>query len=157
MVKSGLVVAMVCLAGAAQAANLGGAGLGNMLGALAGRSGAGPHGESLDATLADISADFNRRTPLQVGAGTVLEQVSTEPGLKLTYHYTLRDVRQGNLAPGEFERRAAPALREQVCSHPRMQALLRSGVTVSYAYSGSDGAAIGKASFEPGDCGEARS
>ncbi|MGV3653275.1 MAG: hypothetical protein ACO1N5_03570 [Noviherbaspirillum sp.] len=153
MVRSSLMVAMVCLTGAAQAASLGNAGWGNMLGALAGRSGGGPRGETVDATLADISADFNRRTPLRVGDGTVLERVSAEPGRKLTYHYTLLRVRQDDLAPGEFQHRAAPALRQQVCASPGMQALLRSGITVSYAYSGSDGAALGLASFDPDDCG----
>ena len=74
MVRSTAVLVLLCLATGAQAA-----GLGNVFGALAGRSGSGGRGENVDTTLADISADFNRKTPLQVGQGTVLERVSANP------------------------------------------------------------------------------
>jgi hypothetical protein len=148
MLRSTAVLALLCLATGAQAV-----GLGNVFGALAGRSGAGGHGGSMDATLADISADFNRKTPLEVGQGTVLERVSAEPGRKLTYHYTLVAVSQGDLRPEDFQRRVAPALRQQFCGNAQMLSLLRSGVTVSYTYSSKDGAALGQASFDPDDCG----
>jgi hypothetical protein len=128
------------------------AGLGDILGAFAGRSEVMGRETSMDAALSRISAELNRNAPVAYSDDTVLDRVTAEPGHRLTYHYTLLSASREDIGPAEFQKLGRPALRERLCTSPEMHSLLRSGVIVSYAYRGKDGKAIGEAQFSLLDC-----
>jgi hypothetical protein len=128
-------------------------GLGNVFGALMGRSGDIGHGDAdIDEALLKISAHMNRKTPMSVDARTRLDRVSAEPGKHLTYHYTLLDVRSDQVTPNDFRDKVTGPMKSRLCSAAGMKGFLRNGVSISYVYQGSDGKPIGGVSFPPDSC-----
>jgi hypothetical protein len=129
------------------------AGIGNIFNALVSRSGTLGQEASVDQALVKVSAQMNRRMPVEVDKDTRLDKVSAEPGQQLTYHYTLTSIRSSEVNADEFQRLAKPQLKTRLCNSREMQNFLKSGVTVSYAYRGNDGRGIGQVKFAPSECG----
>jgi hypothetical protein len=128
-------------------------GLGNVFGALVGRSGElGQDDSDVDEALIKISAQMNRKTPMSVDARTRLDRVSAEPGKHLTYHYTLLDMRSDQISAADFRARMTGPMKERLCSASSMRGFLKSGVSIGYVYQGSDGKPIGGVTFPPGSC-----
>jgi hypothetical protein len=128
-------------------------GLGNVFGALVGRSGELGHNDAdVDEALIKISAQMNRKTPMSVDARTRLDRVSAEPGKHLTYHYTLLDVRSDQITSTDFRAKVTGPMKDRLCSASSMQPFLKSGVSIGYVYQGVDGKPIGGVNFPPGVC-----
>ncbi len=130
------------------------AGIGDMLGALAGSPGEYGRGRSLDDALKRLAVQMNRNTPQQVDKDFRLDKVTAEPGSELVYHYTMSGRKAAEVPSDVFHTRLAPAVRKQLCQDPQMSKLLHSGARVGYAYRGSDGGEIGKLTFRQRDCTE---
>jgi hypothetical protein len=128
------------------------AGLGDMLGALAGRSGEHGRDRDVDDALRRLAVQMNRTMPKDIDSEFRLEKVSAEPGQELVYHYTLREKRAADVPQAVFNGALAPAVRLRLCQDPQMQGLLKSGARIGYAYRGNDGGDIGKLSFSQHDC-----
>lgn len=129
------------------------AGVGDVFGALMGRSDHTGNGGSLDETLTRVTAQMNSKTPMAVDKETRLDRVTAESGARLAYHYTLVNKRNGDVNPSEFVKAIKPQLKSKLCASKEMQNFLRNGVSVSYLYRTSDGQAVGGAEFTPSDCG----
>ncbi|MDB5854740.1 MAG: hypothetical protein JWR22_2781 [Herminiimonas sp.] len=128
-------------------------GLGNVFGALVGRSGElGNNDSDVDEALTKISAQMNRKTPMSVDERTRLDRVSAEPGKHLTYHYTLLDVRSDQISSTDFRAKVTGPMKDRLCSAPSMRGILKSGVSVGYVYQGMDGKPIGGVNFPAGVC-----
>ncbi len=128
-------------------------GLGNIFGALMGKSGSQDHEKSIDDALTKVSAQMNKKMPIILDKDTRLDKVSAEPGRHLKYHYTLVSVRHGDINTAEFSKVIKPQLKSRLCEDVEMQKFLKNGVSVSYLYKTNDGRAIGGAEFSPSDCG----
>lgn len=128
-------------------------GLGDVFGALMGRSGDLAHKDAdVDEALTKITAQMNRKTPMSVDARTRLDRVSAEPGKHLTYHYTLLDLRSDQISPADFREKVAGPMKERLCAAASMQGFLKNGVSIGYVYKGSDGKPIGGVTFPSGSC-----
>ncbi|MDB5763196.1 MAG: hypothetical protein JWQ21_2191 [Herminiimonas sp.] len=127
--------------------------IGNIFGALAGRSGSMGHDRSIDEALVKVSTQMNRKMPMIIDQDTRLDRVSAEPGHHFTYHYTLLSMRSKDVNTADFQKMIRPQLKRKLCESIEMQNFLKSGVTVSYLYKDSDGHAIGGVEFAPSECG----
>jgi hypothetical protein len=150
MVRFAVAAAFLLIGAHAQAA-----GVGDVFGALMGRSAAMGNEASLDEALAKVAAQMNRKMPITVDKETRLDSISAEPGARLIYHYTLTGMRSTDINPVEFNKAVRPRLKSRLCSDPEMQNFLKNGVTVSYLYRGSDGGAVGRTEFAPSTCANA--
>lgn len=145
-----LLLASTVTAGSASAASLG-----EMFGALAGRSGSSSSRASeqdLDQMLARLATQINRNTPQKIDDQNRLDRVRAEGGGQLVYYYTLLERTGADVPVAVFNSKLAPALKERLCRDREMSRLLRDGVIVGYAYEGSDGTDIGKIFFRQRDC-----
>ncbi|MDB5841821.1 MAG: hypothetical protein JWQ23_3773 [Herminiimonas sp.] len=152
MLKSISAVGLVLISSGTISLSAQAASLGNIFGALAGRSGEMGHEKSVDNALVKVAAQINRQTPMAVDKSTRLDKVSTEPGQKLTYHYTLPGTTGSDIKSADFQKLISPSLTTRVCGSPEMQKFLRSGVTIAYLYRDKDGKPIGGAKVAPLDC-----
>jgi hypothetical protein len=125
----------------------------NILGGFTGGLNEGGPGRNLDQTLANVSAHMNRDVPITLDADTRLDQVTSEPGHKLSYHYTLTSVDSKDIKRGEFLKLARPPLQARLCESNEMRGFLKHGVTISYYYRSKDGRPLGTARFTASDCG----
>lgn len=129
------------------------AGIGNIFGALMGRSGSPGQETTVDEALVKVSSQINKKMPILVDNETRLDRVSAEPGPQFIYHYTLLSVSSKDVNSEEFYKLAKPQLKSRLCGNTEMQSFLKSGVSISYMYRGSDGRAIGGVKFAPSECG----
>ncbi|MET0961569.1 MAG: hypothetical protein ABWY05_01950 [Noviherbaspirillum sp.] len=125
----------------------------NLMGQLAGATGADESGRNLDQTLANVSSHLNRSAPMMLDADTRLDRVTSEPGRNLSYHYTLTSVQSKAFNRAEFQKLIREPLQEKLCVSPEMRGFLVRGVTISYNYLSSDGRRLGAARFNASDCG----
>jgi hypothetical protein len=147
MKKRTLALALACMATLAHAGPFS-----NLMGSIAG--GVGDDGSrNLDQTLENVSAHLNRAAPLTLDADTRLDRVTSEPGHKLSYHYTLTSVQSKSIKRAEFQKIIREPLQAKLCSSKEMRGFLVRGVTISYDYLSSDGARLGAARFTASDCG----
>jgi len=128
-------------------------GVGDMFGALMGRSGAMGNESTVDEALARVTSQINKNTPMAVDKETRLDKVTAEPGARLVYHYTLVRISSTDVNSVAFQNAIKPQLQSRLCSSPEMQNFLKSGVKISYLYRGSDGRPLGGVGFVPNDCG----
>jgi hypothetical protein len=128
-------------------------GFGNVFGELATRSGTQASGDSIDEVLQQLSAELNKKMPINVDAVTRLDRVSAEPGRLFTYHYTVVPASDASTMRVDFSREIKPQLKSEMCSNPDTQKFLKNGVTVVYAYQDMSGHELGDARFTPSDCG----
>ena len=125
----------------------------NFMDGLGGGWNDGGQGRNLDQTLANVSAHLNRDVPITLDADTRLDQVTSEPGHKLTYHYTLTSVESRDIKRTEFLKLVRPPLQARLCVSNEMRGFLKHGVTISYQYRSKDGRPLGTARFTASDCG----
>ncbi len=129
------------------------ASIGNIFGALMGRSSSPELETTVDEALVSVSSQINKNMPVLVDKETRLDRVSAEPGQQFIYHYTLLSISKKDISSDEFYKLIKPQLKSRLCGSTEMQKFLKSGVTVSYLYRGSDGHALGGVTFVPSDCG----
>lgn len=132
-------------------------GMGNFFGAMAGRSGEMGQDRSIDEALRKVSAQMNRKVPMNVDRATRLDKVSSEPGHQLIYHYTLLETSSKDIKSAEFTSQINPSLTQRVCGSSEMQVFLQNGVTLTFLYRGSDGKPLGGAKIATPDCASRRS
>lgn len=150
MIRPTAMIFALCTCVSAQAM-----GLGNVFGALVGGAGDTGHGATeIDSTLRQLTQQINRRTPMKVDADTRLDRVNAEPGPRLVYEYTLVGMRSDQVSEAALRKALTPALHERLCAAGDVRGFLRNGVSLSYAYRGSDGKPIGDISFTPDACAQ---
>lgn len=126
----------------------------NLMGSIAGGVGESDDGSrNLDQTLANVSAHLNRSAPLTLDADTRLDRVTSGPGRRLSYHYTLTSVQSKAIKRAEFQKIIREPLQAKLCSSKEMRGFLVRGVTISYDYLSIDGNRLGAARFTASDCG----
>lgn len=133
------------------------ASVGNFFGALAGRTGEAGQERSIDEALRKVSAQMNRKVPMNVDKATRLDKVSSEPGHQLIYHYTLLETSSNDIKSAEFTSQINPSLTQRVCGSSEMQVFLQNGVTLTFLYRGNDGKPLGGAKIGTPDCNTRRS
>ena len=148
MKKRTLAIFLACMTTLAQAGPFS-----NLMGSLAGGPGEGAGRQGIDQTLASVSEHLNRSAPLTLDADTRLDRVTSEPGHRLTYHYTLTSVQSKAFKRAEFQKLIREPLQAKLCASSEMRGFLVRGVTISYNYLGSDGRRLGAARFSASDCG----
>ena len=125
----------------------------NLMGSFAGGVTDGDGSRDLDQTLANVSAYLNRSAPLTLDADTRLDRVTSGPGHRLSYHYTLTTVQSKAFKRAEFQKLIREPLQAKLCNSKEMRSFLVRGVTISYDYLGNDGNPLGAARFTASDCG----
>lgn len=125
----------------------------NLMGTLAGGVSEGDGSRNMEQTLANVSAHLNRSAPLTLDADTRLDRVTSGPGHRLSYHYTLTSVQSKAFKRAEFQKLIREPLQAKLCSSKEMRGFLVRGVTISYDYLGNDGNRLGAARFKASDCG----
>jgi hypothetical protein len=146
------VVSMVSLAAVVVPAHAAGPGFGNVFGAMAARTGGMGGERGIDEALVKVSNQMNRKMPMEIDASTRLDKVSSEPGHKLVYHYTLLKASSADIKTVQFATLIKPSLTTRVCGSPEMQGFLKNGVTITYLYRGSDGKPMGGTDVKQLDC-----
>lgn len=129
------------------------AGMGNIFGALMGKSGAIESETGVDNVLVKMSSQINKKLPMAVDNDTRLDNVSAVPGRQFIYHYTLVGLNGADVSKDSFEMLFKPKLKSRLCESAEMKNFLKNGVTISYLYKGKDGQPIGGAKFAPSECG----
>lgn len=124
-------------------------GVGSLFTQLATQSGTQGSGSSVDDVLRQLTAEINTKMPMNVDGSTRLDKVSTEPGRRFIYHYTVI----ADSKTIDFKQALKPQLKNQLCSSAEAQKFLKNGVSVSYQYQDKDGRELGGAEFTPSDCG----
>lgn len=125
----------------------------NFMGSYAGGVSEGDGSRNLEQTLENVSAHLNRSVPLTLDADTRLDRVTSGPGPRLSYHYTLTSVQSKAFKRAEFQKLIREPLQAKLCSSKEMRGFLVRGVTISYDYLGNDGHRLGAARFTASDCG----
>ena len=148
MRKRTLALVLACMSTLAQAGPFS-----NLMGSFAGGIGEGDGSRNLDQTLASVSEHLNRSAPLTLDADTRLDRVTSGPGHRLSYHYTLTSVQSKAFKRAEFQKLIREPLQAKLCSSKEMRGFLMRGVTISYDYLGNDGNRLGAARFKASDCG----
>jgi hypothetical protein len=131
------------------------AGIGDVLGALIGKSGAADHEIAVDDVLAKVSTQINKKLPTAVDSDTRLDKVTSEPGRHFIYHYTVLGSHSDDINPESFDKAIRPQLKSRLCNSAEMQNFLKSDVTISYLYKDKNGQPIGNAKFAPSECDNA--
>jgi hypothetical protein len=130
------------------------AGLGDMLGSMAGRNVGGYSDPgALDDSIARLAAQLNSKTPEDISSEVRLDSVSAKKA-ELTYHYTLVRRSVDEVTSDVFNTRIASTVKERLCRDPQSLRLLKSGARIGYEYRDRQGAEIGKLSFAQRDCSE---
>jgi hypothetical protein len=148
MKKCTLTLVLACMSTLAQAGPFS-----NLMESYAGGVNEGNGSRSLDQTLANVSAYLNRSAPLTLDADTRLDRVTSGPGHRLSYHYTLMSVQSKAFKRAEFQKLIREPLQAKLCGSKEMRSFLVRGVTISYDYLGKDGNRLGAARFTARDCG----
>ena len=148
MKKHTLALVLACVSTLAQAGPFS-----NLMGSFAGGANGGEGNLTLDQTLANVSAYLNRSAPLTLDPDTRLDRVTSGPGHRLSYHYTLTSVQSKAFKRAEFQKLIREPLQAKLCSSKEMRGFLVRGVTISYDYLGNDGNRLGAARFTASDCG----
>ena len=148
MKKRTLAIFLTCMTTLAQAGPFS-----NLMGSLAGGPGEGAARTNIDQTLASVSEHLNRSAPMTLDADTRLDRVTSEPGPRLSYHYTLTSVQSKAFKRAEFQKLIREPLQAKLCGSTEMRGFLMHGVTISYNYLANDGRRLGETRFTASDCG----
>lgn len=148
MNKRTLALVLVCVSTLAQAGPFS-----NLMGSYAGGVSEGDGSRNLDQTLENVSAYLNQSAPVTLDSDTRLDRVTSGPGHRLSYHYTLTSVQSKSFKRGEFQKLIREPLQVKLCSSKEMRGFLVRGVTISYDYLSNDGNRLGAARFTASDCG----
>ena len=148
MKKRTLALVLACISSLAQAGPFS-----NLMESFAGGANGGEGSLSLDQTLANVSAYLNRSAPQTLDPDTRLDRVTSGPGHRLSYHYTLTSVQSRAFKRAEFQKLIRAPLQAKLCGSKEMRGFLVRGVTITYDYHGNDGSRLGAARFTASDCG----
>jgi len=128
-------------------------GVGNVFGQLATQSGAQGGILGVDEVLRQLSTQINLKMPVSVDQNTRLDRVSTAPGRRFLYHYTIVADADASDTALDFSKEVKPQLKTQLCGNTENIKFLKNGVSIAYLYKDSGGRAMGGAEFTPSDCG----
>ena len=94
----------------------------------------------LAVKIDELAADINKRGgfPKMIDAETRLDRVSGGPGKKLTYNYTLVNLRANQVNLAALSKFGA-GLKAAACASPGSRKILEAGFLLGYAYSATDG------------------
>lgn len=110
-----------------------------------------PFDLSVESMLPQIVAEMNERLPITVDRETRLDRLSAGPGEKVTYHYSLINLRISQIDKGSF----IPQLREQLVNGYRnekgMSYFRDNDVSMDFKYTDPDGAYFTTISVGPSD------
>lgn len=110
-------------------------------------------GNYSERDLRRAAEKLNKRMPMYPDKETVLNNVSTGPGLTFSYNYTLKNYRAADLKLNEFYSWMRNNIAPKVCGSTDVTKFLKSDVTVRYVYKGNDGITISDIPFTRRDCG----
>lgn len=134
-------------------------GLGEIFGALIGKSVGNVTGKSLADTpsieiaLTKMADQINKRLPMAVDKDTRGDNITPGPGRRFTYNYTLVSTKIRDIDKAYFRQTMQAQLRAGVCSNPDMKIFFTNGITVGYSYRAADGTFVDKIDITPKDCG----
>ncbi len=105
-----------------------------------------------DEVLLKTANDLNAKLPMMVDSETRLD---SSVGLhhSFRYNYTLVNYTSFDISAADLRDAMEQKLINSVCTTTEMQVFIKNGVTVSYAYYGSDGRQISVISVSPAQCG----
>ena len=142
------LILLLAVSSGAQARGL----LSGAAGVVAGETAKSAMSPSLEKALAQVATDLNAKAPIMVNNDTRLDHVTAGPGRRITYQHTLTTLPSTQVDPALWTQQSA-IMRRTVCGTAQMAALFDNGVTVAYAYAGSDGLPVGTLDITPHDCG----
>lgn len=122
-------------------------------GSVAGKA-AGSAFSDADVTdkLKKMAVKINQEAPMRLDDMTRMDRVSVGPGRLVTYHNTITTMRSGEVNLEAFRGQFSSEMRRKICASSDLATLRRVGVTMVYAYSGSEGGLIGSVRIAPQDC-----
>jgi hypothetical protein len=150
-----LVTAVLAIAPALALAK---GGLGELFGAFIGKGIGNAVGKSfadprtVEGALRQMAEEVNTKTPTRVDADTRLDNLSTGPGARFTYNYTITSGASTEIDPAALMTHLRTKVRPGVCTSPDMQIFFKNKVTVGYSYRGRDGVFLAKLDVRPEDC-----
>lgn len=133
------------------------AGVGEIFGQVLGRTAGNAAGKALandqdiESALKKMAVQINKNMPTAVDAITRIDNLTTGPGRKFTYNYSVLNTQSSD--PNRITQNMRPRLIKSICPNQGMQIFFKSGVTVGYAYRGADGRIATTVDITPADCG----
>lgn len=94
----------------------------------------------------------NKRGPIMVDKDTRWDRSEVGPGARLTYFYSFPNYSSRGIEPGWLRENLKSEVKKGVCMSKEMKPSLQYGATYVFAYSGNDGAEIGRFELNKNDC-----
>lgn len=107
---------------------------------------------SMESALLKAASELNAKLPMMVDAETRLDS-SIGLNNTLRYNYTLINHTLSTVTAEQIDSALGEKLVNNVCTSREMQVFVKNGVTVTYAYYGSDGGQITVIAVPPSKCG----
>jgi len=133
--------------------------IGGMFGRLAGRSAftsATPSAEQYEAKLMsgfiDAAQKINKQGATIVNDETLMDGATVGPGLRITYHYILRNYTSQNVDPSTVQTNIRTEVTHNMCSKKEMKLGLQYGAIYGYIYAGNDNVEITRFEIDRNDC-----
>lgn len=99
--------------------------------------------------LRQAEAQINSTAPKMLDQFTRVDGAKAGPGKRFMYLYTIINVNSDTVNLTAWRNQVAPALKQQIKKTRGVRTLFEAGVTVTYRYSGADGALIGEIIITP--------
>lgn len=132
------------------------AGIAGSLGREAARSAmnslSAPSDEEVASALSDTVKRLNEGLPQAVDNATRIDRVSSGPGRKITYHYTLTGLTSTQVSARGLEAAMRSSVNSYFCTNGDMAVFREHDVDVVYKYRGMDGGSIGELLVSKNDC-----
>lgn len=112
------------------------------------------HPQRVEAQIRAVAEDITRQGPKMVNADTRFDSVTADPGLRLTFNYTLIKLSSNQVLPYAFRNKFAPRVRASNCNLLQLKGFLEYGVTMVYEYRGKDGGSIGSVEINRAICSQ---
>lgn len=107
--------------------------------------------DSLDNALLKAASEMNKKLPMMIDSETRLD-TTTGGNKTFQYNYTLVNYSAANISSQEIHNALEQKIINGVCTTKEMEAFVKKGVTVAYAYYGNDGKQITVISVAPSQC-----
>lgn len=102
--------------------------------------------------LSATAEELNKSLPKLVDPETRWDRVTSGPGQRLTYVYTLVKQEADKVDVERFNAGMLTLLRQSACSRANMQELMNNGVKLAYTYRGSDGRFVSLIELAQSNC-----
>jgi len=107
---------------------------------------------SLKEQLSQAAAESKKTLPRMVDSDTRLDSVTTGPGLRLSYQYTLVRLSKAGVNVETFKNRVLPTLLRRFCERWGSKEYPREGFQAIYRYLDRDGLLLAEIPVTPDDC-----